>query len=270
MTLTPADIGEYIGFLNELADAAALHTVPGFRSTIPVYHKPGDQKFDPVTEADRDAEAAIRNLISIKYPSHSIFGEEHGKKAGASSLSWHIDPIDGTRSYISGVPLWGTLIALHDGAKPVLGLMDQPYLGERYLGQPGETTIRSRSGIHKLKSSSVTQLKDARLGTTDPSLFTHKAEADAFASVSSEAKLTRFGGDCYFYCLLAAGTFDLVIESGLKPHDIQALIPIIENAGGTVTSWSGGDAQNGGQIIAAANLALHAETLKLLKPAASA
>ena len=270
MNLTPAQIDEFAAFIAELADAAAKLTLPHFRSGIAVEHKPGKHRFDPVTEADRSAESAIRNLISEHHPAHGIYGEEHGRVAGTSPLTWVIDPIDGTRSFIAGVPLWGTLIALNDGVQPVIGLMDQPYLGERYLGRPGGSMLIRPHGTHALKTSATTRLEDALLGTTDPMLFTKAAEIAAFDAVRASARLTRYGGDCYFYCLLASGTLDLVIESGLEAYDIQALIPIIEHAGGIVTNWSGGDAQNGGQIIAAANPALHQAALKLLAPAASA
>jgi len=269
MSLSPSEIDELAAFIAELGDAAADVLLPHFRSGLNVDHKPGIHKFDPVTIADREAEAAIRALITKRYPSHGIHGEEEGAHSGTSSLTWVIDPIDGTRSFIAGVPLWGTLIALNDGAGPVVGLMDQPYLRERYLGRPGGSVLISPSGTVPLSTSKTTGLEDALLGTTDPLLFTDSKEVAAFNAVRSRARLTRYGGDCYFYCLVAAGTLDLVIESGLQPYDIQALIPIIENAGGIVTNWTGGDAQNGGQVIAAANRELHKEALALLAPAAS-
>lgn len=270
MSLTPSEFDEFANFITELGDAAAKVTLPHFRAGADVDHKPGIHKFDPVTIADRDAEAAIRALIGERYPTHGIHGEEHGREKGASPLNWVIDPVDGTRSFIAGVPLWGTLIALNDGAKPVLGLMDQPYLRERYIGRPGGSIRITPDATRVLSTSKTIQLENALLGTTDPLLFTDNREAAAFNAVRSKARLTRYGGDCYFYCLLAAGTLDLVIESGLQPYDIQALIPIIENAGGLVTDWKGGDAQKGGQVIAAANRELHKAALDLLAPAASA
>jgi len=268
MTLTPSEIDEFAAFIAELGDAAAKSSLPHFRSGLAVDHKEGIHKFDPVTLADREAETAIRQLIAKRYPSHGIHGEEHGQQTGSSRLNWVIDPIDGTRSFIAGVPLWGTLIALNDGTAPVIGLMDQPYLGERYIGRPGGSMLVSKHGTHPLQTSSVKTLEDAKLGTTDPTLFTRKEEIAAFDEVRGRTRLTRYGGDCYFYCLIAAGTLDLVIESGLQPYDIQALIPIIEHAGGVVSNWSGCDAQHGGQIIAAANRTLHEAAIKLLAPAA--
>jgi histidinol phosphatase-like enzyme (inositol monophosphatase family) len=267
--LSPQDIDELAAFALELGDAAAKVTLPHFRSGLAVDHKDGHHKFDPVTAADRDAEAAIRTLIGERYPAHGILGEEHGKHVGTSGLTWVIDPIDGTRSFIAGVPLWGTLIALNDGTKPVIGLMDQPHIGERFIGRPGGSELIGPHGTHVLKTSGCTTLENALLGNTDPAMFRIDAERAAFRELTSKVKLRRFGGDCYFYCLLAAGTLDLVVESSLEPYDVQALIPIIENAGGILTNWTGGDAQMGGQVVAAATPELHEAALKILAPAAN-
>ncbi|PKQ07611.1 MAG: histidinol-phosphatase [Alphaproteobacteria bacterium HGW-Alphaproteobacteria-12] len=267
--LDPRKIDELASFALELADAAAAVTLPHFRSGLTVDHKEGRHAFDPVTAADRDGEAAIRKLIADRYPDHGILGEEYGTQTGSSGLTWVLDPIDGTRSFISGVPLWGTLIALNDGAIPVIGLMDQPYIGERFVGRPGGSELIGPMGTVPLKTSTCKTLDTALLGNTDPGMFARDDERKAFREISSKVKLRRFGGDCYFYCLLAAGTLDLVIESGLEPYDIQALIPIIEHAGGVVTNWAGGDPQHGGQVIAAANAELHEEALKILNSAAN-
>lgn len=266
--LSPQKIDELATFALELADAAAAVTLPHFRSGLAVDHKDGHFKFDPVTAADRDGEAAIRKLIMERYPDHGILGEEHGQHAGTSGLTWVLDPIDGTRSFISGVPLWGTLIALNDGTRPVIGLMDQPYIGERFIGRPGGSELIGPQGTMPIRTSTCTKLEDALLGNTDPGMFKVDAEKAAFRDLSSKVKLRRFGGDCYFYCLVAAGTLDLVVESSLQPYDIQALIPVIENAGGVVTSWSGGDPQMGGQVVAAATPELHEAALKILRGAA--
>ncbi|MBO6679350.1 histidinol-phosphatase [Parvibaculum sp.] len=267
--LDPRQIDELASFALELADAAAAVTLPHFRSGLQVDHKEGKHAFDPVTAADRDGEAAIRKLIGERYPDHGILGEEHGHERGTGGLTWVLDPIDGTRSFISGVPLWGTLIALNDGTRPVIGLMDQPYIGERFVGRPGGSELIGPMGTVPLKTSGCTTLETALLGNTDPGMFTAEGEKAAFREISSKVKLRRFGGDCYFYCLLAAGTLDLVVESALEPYDIQALIPLIENAGGVVTRWDGGDAQNGGQVVAAATPELHEAALKILRQAAN-
>lgn len=268
--LSPSEIDELSTFAQHLADAAAKVTLPHFRSGLSVDNKRGEFVFDPVTAADRDAEQAIRALIKSHYPDHGIYGEEHGKEEGTSPLTWVIDPIDGTRSFISGVPLWGTLIALNDGSKPVIGLMDQPYIGERFLGRPGGSELISRHEHRILKTSGCTKLEDALLGNTDPAMFRDEAARAAFREISGKVRLRRFGGDCYFYCLLAAGTLDLVIESSLQPYDVQALIPVIEHAGGIMTSWTGGDPQMGGSVVAAATPELHAAALEILSKVPSA
>lgn len=265
--LTPAEIDELSTFALRLADAAAEVTLPHFRSGLVVENKPSDFTFDPVTAADRDAEQAIRTLIGAHYPTHGIFGEEHGRQTGTSPLFWVIDPIDGTRSFISGVPLWGTLIALNDGTTPIVGIMDQPYIGERFIGRPGGTELIGPRGNRPLKTSRCTRLEDALLGNTDPAMFRTDGERAAFRDISSRVRLRRFGGDCYFYCLLAAGTLDLVVEASLQPYDIQALIPIIEHAGGVVTSWTGTDPQMGGHVVAASTPELHAAALEILSKA---
>jgi len=268
--LSSEKIDELATFALRLADAAAEVTLPHFRSGLSVDNKRGEFVFDPVTAADRDAEAAIRTLIKSHYPEHGIYGEEHGQERGTSPLTWVLDPIDGTRSFISGVPLWGTLIALNDGTKPVIGVMDQPYIGERFIGRPGGSELINRHGRRILKTSDCTSLEGALLGNTDPAMFRDDASKAAFREISGKVRLRRFGGDCYFYCLLAAGTLDLVVESSLQPYDIQALMPVIEHAGGVVTSWTGGDPQMGGSVVAAATPELHAEALEILSKVPSA
>ncbi|MCE7998627.1 MAG: histidinol-phosphatase [Rhodobiaceae bacterium] len=251
-------------FACTLAHAAADVTLKHFRSELGVDNKLDGSDFDPVTIADRDAETAIRALIENHYPDHGILGEEHGEKAGTSPFKWVLDPIDGTRSFISGVPLWGTLIALNDGEYPVVGVMDQPYTGERFVGRPGHAEFLRDGQQKKLSTRSCAILSDAILGCTDPAMFVEAGELEAFTDVRNKARLTRYGTDCYFYCLIAAGHADLVIEASMQPYDIQALIPIVEGAGGIVTNWHGGDAQNGGRIIAAGDKRVHAEALTIL------
>lgn len=266
--LTPSLIDEYAHFAELLADAAAEKTLPHFRADLDITNKDGRGGFDPVTLADRDAETAIRELIEANYPEHGIIGEEHGVKESSTGVTWVLDPVDGTRSFVAGVPLWGTLIALNDGNEPVIGLMDQPYTGERFLGRPGGSELISHRGNTPLRTRACTSLSDAMLGATDPSLFTAADEIAAFSKILSTVKLRRFGGDCYFYCLVAAGMLDIVVESGLQTYDIQALIPIVREAGGVITDWKGGDPQEGGQAIAAATPELHAEALEILSSAA--
>ena len=265
--LSAADIARYIDFMELLAADASAVTMRYFRQPLDVINKKDGAEFDPVTIADREAETAIRARIAQEYPTHTIIGEEHDTKQGASQFSWIIDPIDGTRSFVAGVPLWATLIALNDGTKPRIGMMHQPYTGETFLGWPGGAELRTTAARTPLKTKTTENLNEAIVGCTDPAMF-NATERAAFRSLNEQIRLRRFGGDSYFYCLLAAGFIDLVVEAGLQPYDIQALIPIIEGAGGIVTNWRGGDPQQGGQIIAAANGVLHAKALDLLKPAA--
>ncbi|MEX6505937.1 histidinol-phosphatase [Jiella sp. M17.18] len=248
-------------FLRHLADAADRETLPRFRAGVGVDNKLSDA-FDPVTEADRAAERAIVSAISARYPDHAILGEEYGA-SGASDRQWVIDPIDGTRAFISGVPVWGTLIGYCENARAELGIMSQPFTGERYLAD-GSAAWCEHGGQRKALSVHRTQgLEDATLFTTSPRLFQGDL-LERFEALEARARLTRFGTDCYAYCMLAAGHVDLVVEAGLKPYDIVALIPIVEQAGGIITTLSGGRAEGGGDIVAAATPALHAAALEIL------
>lgn len=263
-TLTDAELREFLAFAGTLADAAAGVVRPLFRAGLAVDDKSRDRSYDPVTAADQEAEAAMRSLIRTHYPNHGIHGEEHGREAGSSPLTWVLDPIDGTRAFITGMPLWGTLIALHDGHRPVLGVMDQPYTGERFVGSRLGGILSARDGTHALEVRPCATLDEATLLCTHPGIFERGVELPAFQALEQRAKLTRFGGDCYGYCMLAYGFADLVVEAGLQPYDIQALVPIIEAAGGIVTNWTGGPAWNGGQVLAAGDRRLHAEALQVL------
>ncbi len=237
-----------LAFADTLADAARAAILPFFRAAHGLENKAAIG-FDPVTEADRAAEAAMRALIEAHYPDHGISGEEFGEKPSKDGHVWALDPIDGTRAFIAGLPLWGVLIGLSYRGEPLIGVMDQPYLGERFRGWPGGAHLITRDGVRPLSTRPCASLGDAIAATTDPFLF-QGAERDAFERVRASAKLTRYGCDCYAYCMVAAGSIDLVVESGLKTHDIAALIPIIAGAGGRVTTWDGGDALSGGRILA--------------------
>ena len=221
--------------------------------------------FDPVTRADRAAERVILRAIATAWPDHGVIGEEFGARRPAARLRWFIDPIDGTRAFIAGAPMWGILIGLMDGEEPLLGVMDQPFTRERFWSGPRSSHLRSAGGrSRRIRTRNRTRIGDAILMTTDPDLFTSGAESEAFGRAKAAARLTRYGGDCYAYCLLACGFVDLVIEAGLKPHDVVALIPIIERAGGCITTWDGGPASSGGRIVAAGDRRLHEAALKLL------
>jgi histidinol phosphatase-like enzyme (inositol monophosphatase family) len=252
-----------------LADAAGATILPYFRKAIAVDNKAA-KGFDPVTIADTAAEQAMRALIAKLHPEHGIVGEEFDDVASGGSLNWILDPIDGTRAFITGYPLWGTLIGLVDGDKPVLGMMDQPYTRERFWAAPGSRAksarFRGPDGRERaISTRACPKIADAVLACTSPDMFRSPAERAGFDAVSKRAKLTRFGGDCYAYCMLAAGHVDLVIEASLKAVDIAPLIPIIEAAGGIVTSWDGGSAIRGGAVIAAGDAKLHAAAMKRLR-----
>ncbi|MEL6298640.1 MAG: histidinol-phosphatase [Pseudomonadota bacterium] len=259
---------ELLDFMDDLADAAARETMRGFRAGLGVDNKAAAAGlgFDPVTAADRGAEAAMTELIAARFPGHRILGEETGTSGGGDALEWVLDPIDGTRAYIAGLPTWGTLIGTRAEGAAVAGMMDQPYLRERYRGSRADGAVmRGPDGRDvALQTAAKTALADAFLTTTDPRLFDGEARTAAFARVADAAKMTRFGLDCYGYARLAAGGLDVVVESGLKAYDIVALIPIIEGAGGVVTDWSGEPAIDGGDVIASANAGLHAQVLELL------
>lgn len=255
----------HLELAHALADQSAKAILPHFRKPIPVDNKAAGRDFDPVTQADQAAERAISRIISKRCPDHGIIGEEFGSVRPDARFQWVIDPIDGTRGFITGTPMWGTLIGLLDGGEPVLGVMNQPYTGERFWTDGAASFFKGPSGRAKrLSTRACKRTSDALVMTTNPELFAKGAEMDAFMRVRSETRMTRYGGDCYAYCMLASGFVDVIVETGLKTYDVAALIPIVENAGGRFTSWNGGPATNGGQIVASGDPALHERVLKLL------
>ncbi len=245
-----------------LGDIAAAATLPHFRHATKVDNK-DDAGFDPVTVADRDAERAMRSAIAAAYPDHGIVGEEFGSENPDADLVWIIDPIDGTRSFISGVPLWGVLIGLLERGKPKLGLMVQPFTGERYIGDGATARYEGPDGNRPLKTRPCASIDEAVLFTTAPNLFSDD-ERSAYERVEHEVRLARYGTDCYAYCMLAAGFIDAVIEAQLNPFDIMPLIPIIEGAGGKVTDWQGGPPPDSGQVVATGDARLHDRILRRL------
>ncbi len=239
---------DFAAFVDELATVAGEAIRPFFRTTLGVENKGRSSVFDPVTAADRAAEQAMRTLIRKTFPQHGIVGEEFDDEGSDAAYVWVLDPIDGTKSFISGMPAWGTLIGLLKDGLPVYGMMNQPFIGERFTGD----------------GAACAGLSGATLFTTSPLLMSDE-ERGLFEKVQARARLSRYGGDCYAYCMIAAGFVDLVIETDLKPHDIVALIPIIEGAGGIITNWAGKAAAGGGRIVAAGDKRVHAEALKLLQ-----
>lgn len=245
-----------------LADRAGAVILPHFRSSLAVDHKGGDL-FDPVTAADRDAESAIRASLASVHPSHGVLGEEFEPLNPEAEYCWVIDPIDGTRAFILGLPLWGTLIGLTRNRTPLLGLMDQPFTGERFWSGETESFFRRAGKTETIRVRAGGSLGQALLATTSTDFFTPE-ENERFGTLTRAVRLRRFGGDCYNYCLLAMGHIDLVVEAGLKAFDIVPLIPIIERAGGIVTNWEGGDPKDGGRIVAAGDPRIHAAALEVL------
>lgn len=266
MTL-PSDprFEDLLALAHELADRSREVIAPYFRKRLDVGDKGGAFGFDPVTKADRAAEKAIAKLIRARAPEHGVVGEEFGSERADASYRWVVDPIDGTRSFIIGAPMWGTLIGLMRDGVPVLGVMDQPFTGERFWSGRRGAHWQGREGKpRRMRTRQCAQVKDAILMTTSPDLLAPGVETEAFLRVKRQARMTRYGGDCYAYCLLAAGFVDLVIEAGLKSYDIAALIPIVERAGGRITTWSGEPAAQGGRVVACGDPALHGKVLKLL------
>jgi myo-inositol-1(or 4)-monophosphatase len=259
---------DFAQFVEDLATVAGEAILPFFRSSIGVDDKSKGGLFDPVTEADRAAETAMRRLIARTFPEHGIIGEEFGTLAPDAEYVWVLDPIDGTKSFISGMPVWGTLIGLQHHGRPCFGMMYQPFTRERFIGDGARASWTgpgpSREIVkRKLKTRACAAFSEATLMTTHPGLL-RDGTLEPFRRVEAEVRLSRYGGDCYAYCMLAAGHVDLVIESGLQPYDVAALIPIIEGAGGRITTWDGGSAAGGGAIVAAGDPRMHEAALKLL------
>lgn len=249
-------------FFDTLADAAKAETLPRFRTGLSVVNKL-ESGFDPVTEGDRAAETAIRLLIEEKFPDHGILGEEHENIGLDREHIWVIDPIDGTRAFISGLPVWGTLIGFRSNGRATMGLMDQPFTGERYFADGIHSWYRGPDGERQIATRDCGELKNAILFTTSPHIFTG-ADLSLYRAVEEKVRLFRYGCDCYAYALLASGHVDLVVENSLQPYDVGALIPLIEQAGGIITTWDGGRPENGGNIVAAGSRAVHRQALELL------
>lgn len=254
---------ELIATAHELADVARIATLAHFRTRDLAAETKETTRFDPVTAADRLSEERMREVLARRRPMDGILGEEFGARAGTSGLTWVLDPIDGTRGYLSGTPTWGVLIAVRDAEGVLYGIIDQPYIRERFEGGLGLARVVGPSGEAALSVRAARPLSQAIVFSTFPEVGTAD-EAAAFRRVAAGAKLVRYGTDCYAYALIAAGQIDLVIEAGLQAYDVQAPIAVIEAAGGIVTDWQGRPALEGGQILAAANRQVHAEALALL------
>ena len=261
-SLDPKEVAEFAVLTAEVAGRIALQY---FRTDVEVTNKAKKRAFDPVTRADREVEACIRTRILARFPGHRIVGEEYGTEGDAAAPAWLIDPIDGTRTFISGSPMWGVLLGLIDGDHCVAGLMHQPFVGETFVGSGAGAFLVRDGRWRKLAVRGTESLADATLACTHPGMFRTAPELAAFQRVESRCRLSRFGTECYGYCLLAAGFLDIVIEADLEPYDIVPLIPVVEAAGGVVSNWRGEPAIAGGRVVASATPALHEQVLQLLQ-----
>lgn len=263
MSIEEPPIAELETFALELGRTAGNIARVHFRRPLDIENKDASG-FDPVTNADRAIESVLRDAILERYPSHGIVAEEQGTHESSSPYTWYVDPIDGTRSFMMGSPLWGTLIGLTHRRAPAFGLLCQPVLGEVFLGAASGAWLIREEDRQRLHTSRCTELAQATLASTHPDLF-EGASAEAFAGLAASCRLSRYGGDCYNYAMLAAGFVDLVVEAQLKPFDIVPLIPIIEGAGGVVTDWQGRSPLEGGFVVAAATEKLHERALAVLQ-----
>jgi myo-inositol-1(or 4)-monophosphatase len=254
---------DFTSFVNELADLSGKTILPFFRTALSAANKAGGRGFDPVTEADRAAELAMRRHIGEHFPLHGLIGEEYGAEDDEADYVWVLDPIDGTRAFIAGLPLWGTLIGLVHQGNPCFGMMNQPFIRERFWGDGEAAYYQGPLGERRLMTSRCQHVNEAILTATTPAMFKDKMKDD-FQRLEMEALTTRYGADAYGYCMLAAGHIDIVVESDLQSYDIIPLIPIIEGAGGIVTTWQGDKPAQGGSIVAAATKQLHQEVLRIL------
>ncbi len=285
--VSPDEREDYLAFAIHLAERAGEAILPCFRQALgstttnadseadqhsavtstevenKAHSTAGQQRYDPVTQADRQAEALMRELIAGRYPEHGVFGEEYGFMSG-SGLTWVLDPIDGTRGFVMGLLHWGTLVALFDGQQPVVGVMHQPFLRETFVGD-GTRAFYRRGGMSRsIRTRSCESLATALCASTSPDMFTSGSERQGLECIRRGARDLRYGTDCYGYALLAAGQIDVVFEASLKPYDVQALIPIVQGAGGAISTWDGQDPAMGGCVLASGNPTLHTTLLQEL------
>ena len=261
--VTVEELETLLGFAKEQSIRAGKAILKGFRTRREFVDKSDGSSFDPVTASDREGEQLIRNAIVERWPDHGLLGEEFGYTPG-NGLTWVIDPIDGTRAFVSGLLHWGVLLALYDGRSVLLGVMYQPYVDELYWGTSSAAHYLRHDRSQRLQTSDCIELSQAILSTTDPRLFEDPGELQAFEHVQHKVRLCRFGGDCYQYGLVAMGFIDVVIENNLNPWDIQALIPIVRGAGGCITTWEGNDPSMGGRVVATSSDSLHEQVLNAL------
>lgn len=260
--VAPEQRQDFLLFAKDAARQAGAATLPYFRTSISAENKVVGKGFDPVTVADQEAERVIRSAIESAYPEHGIYGEEYGLKTG-NGLTWVIDPIDGTRSFMSGMLHWGVLLALFDGENPIVGVMYQPYTDELFFGDCATAWMQRGDAVQQLRASQCDSVAGATMTTTGTSWFSPQ-QLFGYGQLQESVRLHKVGGDCYLFGMVAMGQIDLGVEGSLNAYDIQALIPIVRGAGGVITTWSGDNPSMGGDIIASANLALHEQALVML------
>jgi histidinol phosphatase-like enzyme (inositol monophosphatase family) len=261
--MTTPDWTELTAFATALARASAEAILPYFRRNIDVDVKES-VVWDPVTEGDRAGERVIRQMIEERYPDHGIHGEEYGVKEGRSPFTWVLDPVDGTRSFICGMPTWATLIGLNFEDRPVVGLMNQPVVGDMFYGNPDGAWNDYRGTVTPIRTRTGVALGQARAGTTSPELYRSERDAAAFQRFKTKVQLLRYGGDAYFFAVVAAGHLDIALDANMQAYDIAPLLPIVSGAGGVYAEWTGGNAARGGNVITAGSQALLDEALSVL------
>jgi myo-inositol-1(or 4)-monophosphatase len=252
-----------IALAHRLADASGAAIRPYFRQRIDVANKL-DGGFDPVTEADKGGERAIRAILDAERPDDAILGEEYGAKPGTSGWRWVLDPVDGTRAFITGRHEWGSLIALEKDETPVLGLLDQPVLGERFIGVGDKAELHQAGKVTSLNVRACADVKEAVLCATDPSAYMTQVQQAAFDRVKAQARLTRYHGDCYIFAMLAMGFIDVIVEGAFRRWDVAALFPLVEGAGGRITNWQGAPWRDGDPVLASGDARVHAQAIALL------
>jgi len=261
--MTTPDWAELTRFAILLAETSAAAILPYFRQNTRVEGKDGPV-WDPVTEGDRAGERAIRQMIERHNPDHGILGEEYGVKDARSPFTWILDPVDGNRAFVSGMPTWATLIGLSHEGRPALGLMNQPVVGDLFYGNPHGAWHSYRGATSAITTRNGVPLSRATLGTTAPELYRSAEDQRRFQSLRNKAQLTRYGGDSYFFCMVAAGHIDIAMDCGLQPYDIAPLLPIVTGAGGVAAEWTGGDIARGGNVITAGSQGLLDEALAIM------
>jgi myo-inositol-1(or 4)-monophosphatase len=257
------DWNDLTRFAITLAHASAAEILPYFRRNTQVDVKDG-LVWDPVTEGDRAGERMIRRMIEERFPDHGIHGEEYGMKHGTAPFTWVLDPVDGTRSFVCGMPTWATLIGLSYEGRPVVGVMNQPFIGDMFYGNPEGAWHDYRGTTMQIRTRAGIPLSRATLGTTAPELYRSERNRTAFQRLRQAAQLTRYGGDAYFFCMMASGHIDIAMDCGLQPYDITPLLPIVKGAGGFAAEWTGGDLALGGNVITAGSRELLDEAMEIM------